>query len=101
MLRHKRTDRGGSRANQNTTTCLGSPNNSISQRTRSDGTDSTGPLIQRSNVSPPRPPSRQRGRKRRATTELKLPPRGRRVGLEPDGERYGCFLPAKCFHSCF
>ena len=95
MLRHKRPSRGGNHANRNVGGGIGSPNNGSSQRSRSDGINPTGPLSQDNDVSPMQHPLHQRGRKRRATTELRVPPRGRRVGLEPEGDRYGCFLDRK------
>lgn len=87
VLRHRRTSCGASRANRNTLVGSGNPNNDSSQSSRSDGVNSTGPLSQNSDVSTRQPTSRQRGRKRRATTELRVPPHGHRVGLEPEGDR--------------
>ena len=84
-LRHRRAS-GDSRANRNGG--IGSTNNDSLQRSRSDAINSSGHLSQNNDLSPVQPPSRQRGRKRRATTELRVPPRGRRVGLEPHGDRY-------------
>ena len=92
VLRHRSTRRGASRANQNTVAGIGSPNNDSSQMSRSDGINTTAPLSQNSEVIQRQPPSRQKGRKRRATTELRVPPHGHKVGLEPEGDRYGCFF---------
>ncbi|KAM3371494.1 hypothetical protein ACQJBY_018740 [Aegilops geniculata] len=71
----------------------GSGNNN-SPRTISGSTNSTNLLSQKSNVNSSHPsPEKRRGRRMRATVELRVPPRGRKVGLQPKGERQFKYVP--------
>jgi hypothetical protein len=65
------------------------PTNNASQRTISGSTTTDSLLSQRSGVNTSHSTSeKHRGRRRRATVQLRIPPRGRKVGLEPHGDRY-------------
>ena len=86
-LRHTRGRHDGNTTTQRVTRAASMRNNEASQMANDEGTTSPGRTSPhtspRSDINPPE----RRGRKKRATTKLRMAPRGRKVALAPKGDR--------------